>query len=240
MSIALEWKKTKRTGFFLTFVAGGLLAGAVPILNMMVREKCYVGRKEPAVDIILNANWQLMAMLTILLLLVGACMLYHTEYADNAIQRMRTMPKRECGLFYSKCGLLLFMSIFLVFLQALAIYFCMVHWFAYTAEQISVLIYNFSYTFILLLPSVFGFLLIASVCNNMWIPLGIGVVCIFTATMLPTNNRWLSLFPFALPFQTYVGKDWNTIRMDLLAAVVESMLACIAEGIILKGRRALA
>lgn len=35
------------------------------------------------INILMSANWQMMAMLNILISICGACMMYHTEYADN-------------------------------------------------------------------------------------------------------------------------------------------------------------
>ena len=60
---------------------------------------------------------------------------------------------------------------------------------------------------LLSVPAALLSLFIASVCKNMWISLGVGIVCVFTASMLPPDNFILSLFPFALPFQIPVGME---------------------------------
>ena len=78
---ALETKKLKRTGYVPAFLGGGLLAGLVPVLNMAVRSERYVTQSGSPFSILMDANWQLMAQLNILLLVCGACILYHTEYA---------------------------------------------------------------------------------------------------------------------------------------------------------------
>ena len=39
MSLSLECKKAKRTGFIPAFLCGGILAAAVPIVNMAVRSE---------------------------------------------------------------------------------------------------------------------------------------------------------------------------------------------------------
>ena len=39
MSFYLEWKKMKRTGLVPAFFFGGLLAAAVPVLNMAFRSQ---------------------------------------------------------------------------------------------------------------------------------------------------------------------------------------------------------
>ena len=87
MSFALECKKVKRTGFLPAFWGGGILAAAVPIVNMAVRSETFVGMAASPVNILLAANWQLMAMLNVLLIIAGACIMYNNEYADNAIRR---------------------------------------------------------------------------------------------------------------------------------------------------------
>ena len=42
MSVSLECKKIKRTGFLLAFLGGGILAAAVPVINMAVRSEQYL------------------------------------------------------------------------------------------------------------------------------------------------------------------------------------------------------
>ena len=102
MSFILESKKVKRTGFIPAFMGGGLLSAAVPVLNMAFRSEMYVGMDASPINILLSANWQMMAMLNILLVVSGACIMYHNEYADNAIQRMSTLPTKESAIFLEK------------------------------------------------------------------------------------------------------------------------------------------
>lgn len=77
MSLSLECKKAKRTGFIPAFLCGGILAAAVPIVNMAVRSEMYVGQQSSPMQILMGANWQMMAMLNILLVVAGSCLLYH-------------------------------------------------------------------------------------------------------------------------------------------------------------------
>ncbi len=129
MSVFLEWKKAKRTGFLSVFFGGGILAAAVPALNMAFRSEMYVTQKGTPVYILLSANWQLMAMLNVLLVVVGACLLYHTEFADHAMQKMKSLPMRESAVFAGKAMLIFFMSIFILMMEAAAVVFCSYHWF---------------------------------------------------------------------------------------------------------------
>lgn len=237
MSFFLECKKLKRTGFIPAFLSGGFLAAAVPVLNMAVRSENYLGLHTAPVQILMDANWQMMAMLNILLITAGACLMYHTEYADNAIQKMCTLPLKESKLFFGKVTLLALMCIVILAIEAAGITFCSYHWFEWSREVWVEILKNFGYALLLMLPSVIGSLFLASACKNMWVSLGIGVVCIFTATMLPTESFVLSLFPFALPFQIFAGTAENTARSFLIAAMIEILMIGTTEVLFLKVRR---
>lgn len=239
MIFGLEWKKVKRTGFIPTFIVGSLLAAAVPVVNMAVRSEIYLGLENSPIQILMDANWQMMAMLNVLLLVTGACLLYHTEYADNAIQKMCMLPTKEQDLFFGKTVLVAVMGIAILIFEAIGIAFCSVHWFTLSGNFALELLKSFGYAFALMLPSVLLSLLIASLCQNMWVSLGIGVICVFMATMLPADKFVLSIFPFALPFQIFAGATGNVIRNMLIASAIEIVIIAIAEVLLLKGRRSM-
>ena len=225
MSLSLECKKAKRTGFIPAFLCGGILAAAVPIVNMAVRSEMYVGQQSSPMQILMGANWQMMAMLNILLVVAGSCLLYHTEFADNAMQKMKSLPIRESSIFFGKFILTSIMSVVVLAVEAASIAFCVSHWF------------EIGNNFWLMLPCVLLSLLISSACKNMWVSLGIGVVCVFTATMLPTNNFVLSLFPFATPFQVFVNTEMAQAMHYVYAAIIEIVVIGIAELVFIKVRR---
>lgn len=240
MIVSLEWKKVKRTGFLPAFFGGGILAAAVPVINMAVRSEMYLNRPGSPIRILLDANWQMMAMLDVLLITAGTCLLYHTEYADNAMQKMKSLPVRESSIFLGKAVLTIFMSFFVLVLQAGAVAFCICHWFISENGFFSELCRYFGYSFLLLLPCVLLSLLISEACRNMWVSLGIGVVCVFTATMLPTTSFALSLFPFAMPFQIFAGTDIAQSTQYICGAVAELAGCGLAQFLLVKVRRSFA
>ena len=237
MSVFLECKKMKRTGFLPAFIGGGILAAAVPVINMAVRSEMYQTKQGNPIQILLSANWQMMAMLNVLLVVTGACLLYHIEYADNAMQKMKSLPVRESSVFTGKVILTIFMSFLVLAIEAGAIAFCSYHWFEIGNGFFSGLCKNLGYAFLMMLPCVVLSILISEACRNMWISLGIGVVCVFTATMLPTNNFALSLFPFATPFQMLAGTDMAQAVRYIYAAAVEFFAFGLAELLFIKVRR---
>ena len=236
----LEYKKIKRTGLLPAFIGCGLLSAVVPVAEMAVRAERYRGLPDSPVAILLHADWQMMCMLNVLLLVVAACILYHTEYADNALLKMCSLPLRESSLFFGKILLLVPMLVFTLALEAAALGFCCLHWFALSPELLTELACNMGFSLLLLLPAALLSLLLACACKNMWISLGIGVVCIFTATMLPSDNFLLSLFPYAMPFQILAGMPGDIAKRYAIAAALESLGLCAAEVLFLKIRRWLA
>ena len=124
MSVSLECKKVKRTGFLPAFFGGGILAAAVPIVNMAVRSEIYLKQPGSPIQILLGANWQMMAMLNVLLAVAGACLLYHTEYADNAMRKRKSLRIPDSSIFFSKSVLTVFLSLLVVALEAGAGAFC--------------------------------------------------------------------------------------------------------------------
>ncbi len=237
MSVSLECKKVKRTGFLPAFFGGGILAAAVPVINMAVRSEMYLNQQGSPIQILLGANWQMMAMLNVLLVVAGSCLLYHTEYADNAMQKMKSLPIRESSIFFGKAVLMAFMSLFVLVLEAGAITFCSYHWFQIGSGFFGELCKYFGYSLLLMLPCMILSLLISEVCKNMWVSLGIGVVCVFTATMLPATNFALSLFPFAMPFQIFAGADITRSTYYICGAIAELAICGLAQLILVKVRR---
>lgn len=234
MSVSLECKKVKRTGFLPAFFGGGILAAVVPVINMAVRSEQYLNLPDSPIQILLGANWQMMSMLNVLLVVAGTCLLYYTEYADNAMQKMKSLPIRESSIFLGKAVLTTFMSLFVLVIEAGAIAFCTYHWFEIGNGFFSELCKYFGFSFLLMLPCLILSLLISEACKNMWVSLGIGVVCVFTATMLPTTNFVLSLFPFAMPFQVFASSDVTQSMHYIYAVAAELVVLAFAELIFIK------
>ena len=176
-------------------------------------------------------------MLNLLLITAGACILYHMEYADNAIQKMQSLPIRESGLFSGKCGILLPFLVLMFVFEAASLCFCGGYWLNAGREELVEVLQSLGFTMLLTLPAAVTALVIASACCNLWTALGIGILCIFLATMLPADIFIASLFPYALPFQLLPGMGTDRVIHYCIAAVCEAAAACAAEIIYLKVRR---
>lgn len=235
-SIYTECKKIRRTGFCSAFLGGGILAAVVPIVNMIFREEMYQMKQGNPIQIMLDANWQMMAMLNVLLIVTGSCILYHIEYADNAMQKIKSLPIKESSVFWGKVILLSSASAIALAIETGAIAFCIRHWFE-NGNSVGELCRNWGYAFLLMQPCIVLSLIISEACKNMWISLGIGVICVFTATMLPTGKFVLSIFPFAMPFQ--ILKNTAQSIQYIYAAIAEFAVFALVYLMFIKIRRAL-
>lgn len=234
MSFVLECKKIKRSGFAPALLGGGLLAAMIPVLNMAVRAEMFTGIPDSPVAILLQENWQIMTMLNVLLLVTGACILYYIEYADSAMQKMNSLPLKESSLFLGKIILTVIMLTAMLAMEAAATGFCVFHWFTFSTDTILELAKNFGFFLLLLLPAILLSMMVSSACKNMWVSLGIGVICVFFATMLPSDNFVLSCFPFALPFQIFAKLTTETAQKFMAAAALEIFILYMAELLLIK------
>lgn len=233
MNCFLEFKKIKRTGLLLAFVLGGLLAAAIPILRLILSGQ-NLPNAEP-MEKLLTDNWQMLAMLNSFLIITGACLLYSIEYSEHALEKMKTLPIKESSLFFNKALLLAFLSTIVLFLEMIAIIVATYQWFDFYENFGIGLMKNFGYLFFMHLPAVFLALVIASLFENIWVSLGINVTAVFLATMIYQKSFELSLFPFALPFQTLFETDQEMYK--IIAAIVEVLVLSLIEVLIIKFRR---
>lgn len=234
---ALETRKLKRTGYVPAFLGGGLLAGLVPVLNMAVRSEMYVTQSGSPFHILMDANWQLMAQLNILLLVCGACILYHTEYAENGIQRAETLPMKASGLFPGKLCILFCSCLLPLCLETLSLLFCCVRYFPGDPGLVSTLLKGMGFELALLLPTAAAMLFLSSLCRNLWMCLGTGVILVFFSSMLRFGNFVMAVIPFAAPYrmlhQFSSEEAWRLLSM----AAAEVVLFYAAEMIYTKLRR---
>ena len=231
-----EFRKIKRTGFFPVWLAGALLSGGFPLLNMAFRAENYTGLPGSGISILLKANWQTSAMMNLMLLILGACILYHIEFADNGLQKMLTLPLRESRIFLGK-----FLLMILAWLTALAeeclLYgFCCVRWFP-GEPFLPELLRSFGWFFLTGLPTLGFMLLISSLCRNMWVPLGAGVVLVFAATLVPETSSALSRLPFVLPYRLPETAGTGDVWLSPAAVFAELVLCILLQRILTLFRR---
>lgn len=234
MNSFLEFKKIKRTGLFPAFVLGGMLAAAIPVLNLILQPSQEITSTQPIQQLIVG-NWTMMSLLNTLLLIAGASVLYSIEYSDQALKKIKSLPIKESSLFFNKNCLLVILTVIVLLLELGAMTFAANHWFEMNSVFIWELWQHFGYFFLMNLPAIFLALMIASLFENIWVTLGINVTLVFLATMLYQKNVWFSLLPFALPLQIMQGSNQDMHR--IVAAIGEVLFLSIAEILLIRVRR---
>ena len=129
MSLLIESKKLKRTGYLPAFLAGGFLAAVFPVVYMMVKAEEMTVLSGNPINLLMAANWQMMAMLNILISICGACMMYHTEYADNGMQKMSVLPIRQGNMFFGKFLIATLVLSIMVVIEMAVLVGCAKYWF---------------------------------------------------------------------------------------------------------------
>ena len=203
MMLNLERKKLCRTGYFPAILAGSLAASAFPMANMIVRPKTFTVQPGNALTILLTSNWQMMAMLNILTAVCTICIMYHTEFADRGDQKMSVLPVRPLSMFLCKLIIAAASQAFMILIESLILAGCVLFWFPDRPLDLSLLLQQGIFSWIMALPAVMLMLVIASLCKNMWISLGTGVILVFTFTIFQGGPLILSLLPFSTPYALY-------------------------------------
>lgn len=238
MTFFIEMKKLKRTGYFPAFIAGGLLAAAFPVVNMLVRGEVFTSLAGTPITILMKSNWQMMAMLNILIAVCGACMMFHTEYADNAGDKMSVLPVSESRMFICKFLIAALSSSIMILIEGGILVGCGEYWFPDYGFHMEEMIKTIGFQIIVMLPTVMLIMVIASACRNMWVSLGIGVILVFALSVFPQDNLVLSLFPFSSPYEIFALASGDS-HTELFLGVcgIEIVLFGMAEMIYLKVRR---
>jgi lantibiotic transport system permease protein len=236
MNLILECRKLKRIALIPGLLLGGIVSSAFPIVNLAARADSYIRLPGQPLAILFSGNWMMMALLNGFLAVLGACILYSIEFSNNAIERMDTLPLRPGSLIVSKFILLSLTFIAVFVLEGAALAYCGWHWFRISENFYLELMKSMAYSFLLTLPVVSFMMAVSSFCKNMWITLGIGVICIFAAQIF-NQTKELRYFPFLMPFQPSIGGQVSPNGALCLVAVGETLLFLGAGIILTKVRR---
>ena len=233
MTAALEVKKLRRTGYFPALLGSALLSAAVPAVNMAARGETYLAQSGGAIEILLNANWQMMAMLNVLSTLCAACLMFHAEYAQNALDKLEVLPVRVFSVYLGKAVLAVFMLAVMTAVEFVSLYLCARHWFGENMD-VARLLSLAGYALAAGIPTLLASLAVAAACRNMWVSLGIGLTLVFTLSVFPQDNAVIRLLPYATPYTTALEDQITTV---LIACAAESAALLPLGPAILKARR---
>ena len=233
MTAVLEVKKLRRTGYFPALLGSALLSAAAPAVNMAARGETYLAQSGGAIEILLNANWQMMAMLNVLSTLCAACLMFHAEYAETALDKLEVMPVRVFSVYLGKAVLAVFILAVMTAVEFVSLHLCARHWFGENMD-VARLLSLAGYALAAGIPTLLASLAVAAACRNMWVSLGIGLTLVFTLSVFPQDNAVIRLLPYATPYTTALEDQITTV---LIACAAESAALLPLGPAILKARR---
>lgn len=238
MNPMLEYKKLKRTALLPALILGGLLAAALPVVDLLVRADYIINPAISPLENLMHTDGMLIVMLDCFLIVLGACIVYYVEFADNAIQRINTLPVRSWSVFMSKFIFLAVAFAVVYAIEGASLYFCAWKWFAPESGLMLSVVRLTARLYLFSLPVLSLMLVVSSFCKNMWITLGIGVVGVFAALLLQ-RVEGLQYFPFLMPYQKPLG-DTATNILLCIATATQTVLYLGAGTILARVRRNIA
>ena len=173
------------------------------------------------------------------LAILGACILYHTEFANRAIEKLYMLPVSQGKVFLCKnlLLLLLFLPVFLI--EDLFFLFCAWHWFPGKDPGVEVLLGNTAFSLASILPALLLSTLIASLAKNMWISLGIGVIGMFLGQMSVSYDALFSkVYTFCLPYRCLTSSARAEDIFQILGiCAAETVVFAVIKLFLIKIRR---
>ena len=141
-------------------------------------------------------------------------------------------------MFFGKFVIAALVLAAMVVIEMAVLVGCAKYWFPSYVFDLTEILKTVGFQIVVTLPTVMLMLVIASACKNMWVSLGIGVILVFTLSILPQDNIVLSLFPFSSPYQTLFATTENNRTILFLAVCgIETVVFGITEALSLKVRR---
>lgn len=221
----IELQKEKRTGVIPVLPAVGILGALYAIANFIVRKDTLLNLPLPPMDVLLTQLYGMIMVLNMFGIVVAACMVYNMEFKGNAVKKMYMLPVSVPGMYLCKFLILSEMLLVAVVLQNLSLVQIGMADLPQGAFEMGTLIQFAGYSFITSMPVLSFMILASSRFENMWVPLGIGVVGFLSGMALANANIDLLLIhPFVIMLKPAVAMSAKPDITVAVAAVAESLL----------------
>lgn len=224
-TFAIELQKEKRTGIIPVMLSVGVMGAAYAFLNYIIRKDSLLSLPMAPMDILLTQLYGMIMILNLLGIVVAACMIYNMEFKGSAVKKMYMLPVRVGGMYLCKFLILTMLLFVSVFIENLALAFIGFTNLPQGAFCMDMLLQFAGYSFLTSMPMVSFMLLVSSRCENMWIPLGIGVAGFLSGMSLanyPTNL--LLLHPVVLMLRPAVAMSAAPNQMISMFALAETII----------------
>lgn len=224
-TLAIEFRKEKRTGVLPVLPAVGILGAAYAFVNFLVRKDTLLNLPLAPMDVLLTQLYGMIMILNLFGIVVAACMIYNMEFKGTGVKKMYMLPISVPGMYFSKFLILTMMLLAAVALQNLALMQIGTAELPQGTFEMGTLINFAGYSFITSMPVLSFMLLISSRFENMWVPLGIGVAGFLSSMALAASDiDLLMLHPFVVMLRPAVAMSAQPDIIVVIVSVVETQL----------------
>lgn len=224
-TLAIEFRKEKRTGVIPLMLAIGILGAAYAFVNFIVRKDTLLGLPLAAMDVLLTQLYGMIMVLNMFGIIVAACMIYSMEFKGNAVKKMYMLPISVPAMYFCKFLILTILLLIAICLQNLTLAKIGVTDLPQGTFDMHSLIAFGGYSFITSMPVLSFMLFVSSRFENMWVPLGIGVAGFLSGMALATSDiALLMVHPFVVMLKPATAMSAQPDITIAAAALLETLL----------------
>jgi len=223
--LIIELRKGKRTGIIPAMLSVGVLGAVYAFLNYIVRKDSLLSLPMAPMDVLLTQLYGMIVILNLLGIVVASCMIYNMEFKGNAVKKMYMLPASVAGMYMCKFLILAVLLFVVVAIENLALAAIGLTCLPQGTFQPDMLVRFTSYSFLTSMPMASFMLLVSSRCENMWIPLGVGVAGFLSGMSLvnyPTN--YLLIHPVVLMLRPAVAMSAAPNQVISMVAIAETLI----------------
>lgn len=228
-TLTIEFRKEKRTGVVPVMLGIGILGAGYVFANFVVRKDSLLNLPLPPMDMLLTQLYGMLMVLNMFGIIVATSMIYNMEFKGSAIKKMYLLPISVPKMYLCKFSILTFMLLLAMVLQNLALVKIGITDLPQGAFEPDTLMAFAGYSFITAMPVLSFMTLISSRFENMWIPIGVGVLGFLSAMSLASSE--ISLFlahPFILMMKPAVAMSTKVNMTAVLISLTETALFLFA------------
>lgn len=226
--MAIELKKEKRSGVIPVMLLVGILGAGYAYANFFVRKETLLSLPLPPMDILLTQLYGVISIFNLFGIVVTTCIMYNIEFSGGAIKKTAAFPISISGVYLSKFLIATILFLVAIALQNLALAQIGVSNLPSGAFVNRTAVNFAAYSFITSMPVLSFMLLISSLFENMWVPLGVGVAGFLSSMALSSANGILFMLnPFIVLLKPAFAMSSAPDLTVILFAVIETLLFLI-------------
>lgn len=225
----IELRKEKRSGVIPLMPVVGILGAVYAFINFLVRKDALLGLPLDPMDVLLTQLYGMVMVLNMFGIIAAACMIYHIEFKGSAVKKMYMLPVNVPAIYFCKFLVLAITLLIAVSFQNMALIQIGLTDLPPETFSFWTLLSFAGYSFLTSMPVLSFMILISSRFENMWVPLGIGVVGFLSGMALAmSDNAWLCIHPFVSMLKPAVAMSAQPDRIVVIFSLAETAFFLLA------------